>query len=192
MALVSTILTNSALPISDDLASSSAVTVMLFCNYNTPSSVDSALGRQWLEVYAVKDGDSPGTANKLMHRVPLDAGDTFTFSTERIVLDAHDRIHANTLGQGVASVIMGGAGSSYVNGDPIYFSDPDFSEGVTATGYALVTGGAVTGVYITEAGSGYITPPSIDFTQSGNGLATGTAVLSSTSQVTCTTSYVLI
>ena len=184
MALVSTILTNSALPISDDLASSSAVTVMLFCNYNTPSSVDSALGRQWLEVYAVKDGDSPGTANKLMHRVPLDAGDTFTFST--------DRIHANTLGQGVASVIMGGPGSSYVNGDPVYFSDPDFSEGVTAAGYALVTGGAVTGVYITEAGSGYITPPSIDFTQSGNGLATATAVLSSASQVTCTTSYVLI
>lgn len=192
MALVSTILTNSAQPISDLLATSSAVTVILFCNYNTPSNIDPALGRQWLEVYAVKNGDTAGTANKLMHRVPLDAGDTFTFSTERIVLAPGDRIHANTLGQGVASVIMGGNGSSYVNGDPVYFSDPDFPEGVTATGYALVTGGQVTGVYITEAGSGYINPPSIDFTQSGDGLASGTAVLQSTSQVTCTTSYVLI
>ena len=127
-----------------------------------------------------------------MHLVPVDAGDTFTFSTERIVLDAHDRMYANTLGQGVASVIMGGAGSSYTNGDPVYFSDPDFAEGVTATGYALVTGGQVTGVYITDAGSGYVNPPSLDFTQSGDGTATGTAVLTSTSQVTCTTSYVLI
>ena len=63
MALVSTILTNSAQPISDNLGTSSAVTVILFCNFNTPSNVDPALGRQWLEVYAVKSGDSVGSFN---------------------------------------------------------------------------------------------------------------------------------
>jgi hypothetical protein len=192
MALVSTILTNTAASVSPSLATSSAVTVMLFCNYNTPSNVDVNLGKQWIEVHAVKSGDSAGTANKLMHRVPLDAGDTFTFSTERIVLDAGDKIYARTLGQGIASVSMDSPGASYVNGDPVYFSDPDFPEGVTATGYALVTGGQVTGVFITEGGSGYINVPSIDFTQSGDGTAAGTAVLASTSQVTCTVSYVLI
>lgn len=94
MAILSTSLATTPVPISPNLSTDSAVTVMLFCNLNTPDPLDPTLGRQYIDIYVVASGASPTDLNKIANQVPVDAGDTFTFSTERLVLGPNDRIHA--------------------------------------------------------------------------------------------------
>ena len=96
MAILSTNLNSTPVAISPNLATDSAVTVMLFCNLNTPDPLDDTVGRQFLDIHVVASGDAPDTTNIIANQVPVDAGDTFTFSTERLVLGPNDRIWAST------------------------------------------------------------------------------------------------
>ncbi len=61
---------------------------------------------------------------------------------------------------GSATVAFGGVG--YVNAPPVFFT-PAPAGGTTATGMAVVTGGSVTAVVVTNPGSGYTAPPAITF-----------------------------
>lgn len=106
MALQSTNLTNIPTPITPITSSDLAVTVMFFCNLNTPDPLDDTIGRQFLDIYAVKSGDSTTTTNIIAKEVPVDAGDTFTFSSERMVLSAGDRIWAKTTDSTQVSVTV--------------------------------------------------------------------------------------
>jgi hypothetical protein len=106
MAISSTILSNVINPISPELISDSAITVMLFCNLNVPDINDPDLGKQFIDVFLVADGDAPTSANKIVNQIPINAGDTFTFNTERIVLGPGDRVHANTTTAGQTSVTI--------------------------------------------------------------------------------------
>ncbi len=63
------------------------------------------------------------------------------------------------IGSGLVGVNVTNGGSSYVNGSTVTFSAP--TSGITATGTITVTGGAITGVTITDPGTGYTTPPTI-------------------------------
>jgi hypothetical protein len=85
-------------------------------------------------------------------------------------------------GQGVASVTLGGtwAGFSAVT-TTVTFSAPQLPTGVTATGTAIINGGgAVTGVNVTEKGSGYTSAPTVTISDPDPGpetTGTATAVL---------------
>jgi hypothetical protein len=106
MAILSTTLSNTATAISPALTTDSAVTVMLFCNLNTPDPSNPESGKEFLDVYAVASGDTPSSSNKICSQIPIDAGDTFTFSTERIVLSPGDRIYASAANIGQLAVTI--------------------------------------------------------------------------------------
>ena len=106
MAIQSTNLSNVPLPITPSSASDLAVTVMFFCNLNTPDPLDDTIGRQFLDIYVVKSGDSTSTINQVGNQIPVDAGDTFTFSAERLVLSSGDRIWANATNATQVSVTV--------------------------------------------------------------------------------------
>ncbi len=96
MAILSTSLTTTPTAISPNLSTDSAVTVMLFCNLNAPDPLNPDAGREYVDIFAVASGSTPLDLNQIAKQVPIDAGDTFTFSTERLVLGPNDRIHAST------------------------------------------------------------------------------------------------
>ena len=106
MAILSTSLLNTPAPISPNLTADSAVTVMLFCNLNAFDPLDSSAGKQHIDIYVVASGQTPSDLNKIANQVPVDAGDTFTFSTERLVLSPNDRIHAATTTSGEVSATI--------------------------------------------------------------------------------------
>lgn len=106
MAILSTLLTSTAAPISPNLTGDTAITVMLFCNLNLPDQEDSALGKQYLDIHVVADGASASNINKIVNQVPIDAGDTFVLSTERIVLGSGDRVYAKTTDTNEVSVTI--------------------------------------------------------------------------------------
>lgn len=68
----------------------------------------------------------------------------------------------NSLAEAAYTVDGGNVGSGYVEGDQtrLVFSPPDLPNGGRrAKGTATVTGGGVTGVNVTDAGQGYLFPP---------------------------------
>jgi hypothetical protein len=75
----------------------------------------------------------------------------------------------------VASVTVSAGGSSYTSAPSVSFTAP--GAGVTATGTATVSGGAVTAITITNPGNGYEALPTISITGGGGTGATATAVL---------------
>lgn len=106
MAIQSTLLNNTLSAISPSISSDIAVTTLIFCNLNTPDPADEAAGRQYIDVHVVESANSPGNFNKIINQLPIDAGDTFSFSTERVVLSAGDRIYALTTDSSQVSVTI--------------------------------------------------------------------------------------
>ena len=106
MAILSTNLNSTPIAISPNLVTDSAVTVMLFCNLNAPDPLDDSVGRQNLDIHVVAAGSAVNTTNIIVNQVPVDAGDTFTFSTERLVLGPGDRIWAKTTDASQVSVTV--------------------------------------------------------------------------------------
>ena len=89
-------------------------------------------------------------------------------------------------GEGVASVTISGTWSGFTGASTtVTFSAPQLPGGVTATGTAVINGGgAVTGVTITEKGSGYTSAPTVTIADSDGGAettGTATAVLTTDS-----------
>ena len=64
---------------------------------------------------------------------------------------------------GVGSVLLTNPGGGYVTAPTVTFGAPQLAGGTTATGIAVITGGAVTGVTITNPGSGYSAAPAVTF-----------------------------
>jgi hypothetical protein len=100
MAIKSVLLTNTPQAISPSASEVDnkdiAVTVMFFCNLNIIDPLDDTVGRQFINLHVVKNGESSTNTNKIVSQLPIDAGDTFTFSSERLVLSAGDRVYAST------------------------------------------------------------------------------------------------
>jgi hypothetical protein len=80
-------------------------------------------------------------------------------------------------GQGVASVTISGTWAEFASATTtVVFSAPQLPGGVTATGTAVIAAGVVTGVTITEKGSGYTAAPTVTIADSDGGAeTTGTA-----------------
>jgi len=89
-------------------------------------------------------------------------------------------------GEGVASVtVVAGDSAGYDDTtDTVAFSAPQIAGGQTATGTLVVTGGAVTGVTVTDSGSGYTSAPTLTITTVGGTetTLTLTAVLTTSRQ----------
>jgi len=106
MAILSTSLQDTATAISPNLSADVAITVMLFCNNNTPDPLDNNAGKQLIDVYVVPDGGAVSNINRVMNQIPIDAGDTFTFDTVRLVLSPGDRVFALSSNSGIISATI--------------------------------------------------------------------------------------
>lgn len=102
MAISSTLLQNTPTAISpltviiNGQPKDVAITVMFFCNLNTVDLSDSSAGKQFLDIYVVPTAGSASPINQIANQLPVDAGDTFTFGVERLVLSPGDRVFATT------------------------------------------------------------------------------------------------
>jgi len=63
-----------------------AITSMFFCNTTNSDSI--------LQVYLVPGNGSATNENKIIHNLLIGPGDTFTFDTEKIILDSKDSVNA--------------------------------------------------------------------------------------------------
>lgn len=86
-----------------------------------------------------------------------------------------DGTDAPLVGESVQSVTITAGGTGYGSGT-VTFSAPQVAGGVTATGTVTSVAGVITGVVITNPGSGYTSAPTVTFGGGGSG-GTGTAVL---------------
>jgi hypothetical protein len=78
-----------------------------------------------------------------------------------------NRNTGGTGGEGVASVtVVAGDSADYDAADTVAFSAPQITGGVRATGTLVLTDGAVTGVTVTNRGSGYTSAPTLTITTS--------------------------
>ena len=79
----------------------------------------------------------------------------------------------------VISTTITNGGTGYTSSPTVAFTAP--TSGVTATGEAVLSGGAVASINITNAGEGYTSAPTITFSGGGGSSAAATAVIASTS-----------
>ena len=64
-----------------------------------------------------------------------------------------------------ATIVSGGYGYNSI--PSVTFSAPQMAGGITATGYAVIGGGRVTGIVVTNKGNGYTSAPSVTFSNVG-------------------------
>ena len=75
-------------------------------------------------------------------------------------------------------------GSSYTSAPAVVISAPNQTNGVQATAVATITANAVSSVYVTEAGTGYTSSPTVTFTGGGGSGANAVAGLTTFAQGT--------
>jgi hypothetical protein len=106
----------------------------------------------------------------------LNAGSGFTSVPTAII--------GGSVALGTTAVVTPGSNFTGSNSSPtITFSPPQTSGGITATGTLTVSNGAITGVTITNPGSGYTALPTVTITGQGNGAAASVTINSGTGQV---------
>jgi hypothetical protein len=73
-----------------------AVTVIMVCNYATPNPADDTENATVFDMHFIRSGDALGDMNKVLGNMPMAAGETFTFDTEKIIIEAGDSIKINS------------------------------------------------------------------------------------------------
>ena len=87
MTVRSTLLDSSAGPIlTVPTGQQYAITSMFFCNTTSQDSI--------LQIHLVPDGGTFRNDNKIIHNLLISPGDTFSFDTEKIILDSGDSVQA--------------------------------------------------------------------------------------------------
>lgn len=71
-----------------------AVLTIMICNTETPNPVHPEHGETNFDLHFVKSGDAKGNTNMVIRSLSLPAGETFTFDSEKVVLEAGDKIVA--------------------------------------------------------------------------------------------------
>lgn len=69
-----------------------AITTIMVCNTALPEPVDTDEGITDFDMHFIKNGDSRSFANTVIRALTLPAGETFTFDSEKIVLDEGDSV----------------------------------------------------------------------------------------------------
>ena len=73
-----------------------AVTCIWVCNTATYDPLNPTTGLTYLDLHFVKTGDGITTTNLIVNQLPVPAGETVTFDTEKIILDHGDRVIASS------------------------------------------------------------------------------------------------
>lgn len=69
-----------------------AVTAIMICNTAEPDPLDESVGTVSLDMHFIPAGEPKSTLNMVLNELSLRAGETFSFDTEKIILDAGDRV----------------------------------------------------------------------------------------------------
>ena len=69
-----------------------AITTIMVCNTVVPNPGHEEDGLTQFDMHFVKSGDPKSDTNKVINNLPLPAGETFTFDSEKVVLEEGDRI----------------------------------------------------------------------------------------------------
>jgi hypothetical protein len=73
-----------------------AVTTMLFCNTALPADIDTDDGDTYLDLHICVGGVDADDTNMVLNNIPIPAGETFSFDTEKLILESGDVIKAAT------------------------------------------------------------------------------------------------
>ncbi len=69
-----------------------AVTAIMICNTFPPNPLDESQGSTTVDMHFIPAGQPKSDANMVINTLELRAGETFSFDTEKIILDAGDRV----------------------------------------------------------------------------------------------------
>ena len=73
-----------------------AVTTIMFCNTAAYNPLNPTAGLTYLDLHFVKATQGITTTNLVVNQIPIPAGETFTFDTEKIILSNGDRVVASS------------------------------------------------------------------------------------------------
>lgn len=73
-----------------------AVTTILFCNTALPEEIYTDGADTFLDLHFCKNGVAAGDENQVLNNIPIPAGETFSFDTEKIILEEGDVVTAAT------------------------------------------------------------------------------------------------
>lgn len=69
-----------------------AVTAIMVCNTWTPNPIHQEDGLTNFDMHLVKNGEPKSNINMVVRNLQMPAGETFTFDSEKIILEEGDRI----------------------------------------------------------------------------------------------------
>jgi hypothetical protein len=69
-----------------------AITTILVCNTWTPNPISEVDGLTNFDMHFVKNGEPKSDTNMVIKTLQMPAGETFTFDSEKIILEEGDRI----------------------------------------------------------------------------------------------------
>lgn len=69
-----------------------AITTIIVCNTYAPETFDTDEGLTVFDMHLVPSGEAKDDSNMVVNTLQMPAGETFVFDSERIVLEAGDRV----------------------------------------------------------------------------------------------------
>jgi hypothetical protein len=73
-----------------------AVTTIMICNTATYDPLNPTAGLTYLDLHFVASTDGISSTNLVVNQLPVPAGETVTFDTEKIILANNDRVVASS------------------------------------------------------------------------------------------------
>jgi hypothetical protein len=69
-----------------------AITTIIVCNTHVPNPSDDQEGLATFDLHLIPNGQSRGDINRIINQMSLRAGETFTFDSEKIIIESSDSI----------------------------------------------------------------------------------------------------
>lgn len=143
-----------------------AVTAIMICNTATPDPLDENAGMAELDMYFIPSGIPYSEVNLVLNKLQLRAGETFSFDTEKIILDAGDKV--------------------FLVGSPeVIYSPTQAGDFEVGRRYTITTPGDTDFISIGAVDNNVGT----SFTATGAGSGTGSATLTGYTSIAATASY---
>ena len=71
-----------------------AITTIIICNTFAIDPTDDQSGKASFDLHLLQDGATATDTNRVINGLQLQAGETFTFDSEKIILSEGEKIHA--------------------------------------------------------------------------------------------------
>ena len=82
-----------------------AITTLIFCNTNQFNAGAPTANTVTLTLHIVPNATSAGPGNMIVNQLPIPAGETFTFDTEKVILTQGDSVVAFASAANLSAVI---------------------------------------------------------------------------------------